>query len=108
MQGCDVTHAASHSGYCSGRLATILFPSYSCIVYRTDTSGKDIYEVIKMLEEVFNLLNICNHSNNVVTDFIKIIHSIYDDVPDIQIISLPSITAGIKHSRIFASFISLI
>ena len=49
-----------------------------------------------MLEEVFNLLNICNHSNNAVTDFIRIIHSIYDDVPDIQIISLPSITAGMK------------
>ena len=57
-----------------------------------------------MLEEVFNLLNICNHSNNVVTDFIKIIHSIYDDVPDIQIISLPSITAGIKHSCILMCF----
>ena len=75
-------------------------------IYCVDTSGKDVYEVIKMLEEVFNLLNICNHTNNVVTDFIRIIHSIYDDVPDIQIITLPSITAGMAklYSIIFIFF----
>ena len=50
-----------------------------------------------MLEEVFNLLNICNHANNAVTDFVKIIHSVYDDLPNIQIITLPSITAGMRH-----------
>ena len=72
----------------------MILPCVACV----DTTGKDIYEVIKMLEEVFNLLNICNHANNVVTDFITIIHSIYDDVPDIQMISLPSITAGMKCS----------
>ena len=47
-----------------------------------------------MLEELFNLLNICNHGDNALKEFIKIIHSIYDDLPDIQMISLPSITAG--------------
>lgn len=74
-------------------LATSVIP---CIVY-IDTSGKDILEIIKMLEEVFNLLNICNHANNAVTDFVKIIHSVYDDLPNIQIITLPSITAGMKY-----------
>lgn len=49
-----------------------------------------------MLEELFNLLNICNHGDNAVKEFIKIIHSIYDDLPDVQMISLPSITAGYK------------
>ena len=55
-----------------------------------------MFEVVKMLEELFNLLNICNHADNVVNEFIKIIHSIYDDLPNIQMISLPSITAGIE------------
>ena len=76
-----------------------------------DTDGKEYYQIIKMLEEVFNLLNICNHANNAIADFIKIGHSIYDDLPDIQIISLPSITAGKKicvhHSSDYINFTSL-
>lgn len=62
-----------------------------------DTTGKDVFEVVKMLEELFNLLNICNHADNAVSEFIKIFHSIYDDLPNIQMIGLPSITAGMKH-----------
>jgi len=49
---------------------------------------------MKLLEDIFNLLNICNHSNNTVDSFINIIRSIYDVLPKVHMISLLSITAG--------------
>lgn len=68
--------------------------AFDILSHVVDVTGKDLHHITKMLEEVFNLLNICNHAGHAVTGFIKIIHSIYDDLPSIQAISLPSITAG--------------
>ena len=47
-----------------------------------------------MLQEILNLLNICSPSDNMLQKILNLIFVILEQMPNVHLITLPTITAG--------------